>query len=151
MSLSTNASGIAAEFFVAAELVKRGFYVSPTLKNTKAVDILIVDEELQNPLLIQVKASQSKKEWKLTEKAESLVSPKLFYIFYLFNDGDDKSEFHIVPSKDVAAYTKYHHKKYLSQPKKNGEVHKDTSMRVFRDNENKYLNKWDLLKIVRKK
>lgn len=76
VALSTNESGIAAEFFVAAELAKRGFYVSPTLKNTKSVDILIVDEKLQNPLLIQVKASQNKKEWKLTDKAETLVSPK---------------------------------------------------------------------------
>jgi hypothetical protein len=146
MSLSTNESGVAAEFFVAAELAKRGFYVSPTLKNTKAVDILIVDEELQNFLLIQVKASQGKKEWKLTEKAENLISPKLFYIFYLFDDGNGKSEFHIVPSKDVAEYIKSNHKKYLSEPKKNGEERKDTSMRAFRDEENKYLDRWDLLK-----
>ena len=145
MPLSTNESGVAAEFFVAAELTKRGFYVSPTLKNTKAVDILIVDEALQNPLLIQVKASQSKKEWKLSEKAETLVSPKLFYIFYLFDDGSGKSEFHIVPSKVVAEYVKNNHKKYLSAPKKNGEEHKDTSMRAFRDADNTYLDKWDLL------
>ncbi|MBO6218209.1 MAG: hypothetical protein J6N81_01350 [Treponema sp.] len=50
MPLSTNESGVAAEFFVAAELTKRGFYVSPTLKNTKAVDILIIDEALQRNL-----------------------------------------------------------------------------------------------------
>jgi len=146
MLLSKNESGVAAEFFVAAELVKRGFYVSPTLKNTKSVDILIVDEELQNPLLIQVKASQNKKEWKLTDKAEKLVSPKLYYIFFLFDDGNGNSEFHIVPSKDVAEYVTEYHKKYLTKPKKNGDEHKDTSMRVFKDEADKYLNKWNLLK-----
>ena len=146
-TLSSGQSGVAAEFIVAAELTKRGFYVSPTLKNTKAVDILIVDEELQNPLLIQVKAKQKGKDWKLTDAAETLVSDKLFYIFYLYDDGTGKSEFHIVPSKVVAEFAAKFHKKYLAKPKKNGDPHKNTPMRVFRDDEDTYLDRWDLLRL----
>jgi hypothetical protein len=45
----------------------------------------------------------------------------------------------------VADYVKSGHKKWLETPGKKGQPHNDSSMRMFGDYEQKYLNKWDSL------
>ena len=50
-----------------------------------------------------------------------------------------------VPSKEVAKYVKREHRKWLDTPGRKGQSHNDTSMRMFRDKEGKYLGRWELL------
>lgn len=74
--LSTGLSGVAGEYFVAAELSRRGYVASINLKNTKGVDILVMNQEATRTSMIQVKTFQgSKREWILSKKADSVEGP----------------------------------------------------------------------------
>jgi hypothetical protein len=143
--LSTTLSGISGEYFVAAELSRRGYIATVTLRNTRGIDLLASNSDATKSVGIQVKAVQGKKrEWMLKDKIETEVATNLFFIFVRLNNLD-APEYFIVP-KDVAAkYAKEGHALWLATPGKKGQQHKDTSMRKFADLKNEYLGRWELL------
>lgn len=136
--------GNAGEFFVAAELERRGLTASVLMRNTKDFDILAINRETNNQYAIQVKTT-TKKGWILSDKCERIEEDDIFYAFVRIN-GFEQPEFHIVPSKIVANALKESHERWLSTLGKNGQPHNDNSIRTFLDADNKYLNKWDYLK-----
>lgn len=144
--LSTVLSGVAGEYFVAAELSRRGYIASITLRNTQGIDILASNGESTRTVGIQVKTNQgSCQEWMLNSKIENDVpSSDLFFVFVNLNVLT-KPSYHIVPRKKVSQYAKKSHAEWLSTPGKSGKPHKDTSVRKFRDPDNLYLDRWDLL------
>ena len=145
--LSNNTSGVAGEYFVAAELSRLGFITSVTLKNAKGIDILVTDENAQIFIGIQVKTTQNKRKgWVLNQKSEDFFGKDLFYVFVILNEIGKMPEFHIVPSIVVAGNVASDHKKWLEIPGKNGQKHNDNPVRLFKDEEDKYLNKWNLLR-----
>lgn len=144
--LNTVLSGVAGEYSVAAELSKRGYLASITLRNTKGVDILCSNSEATKTRGIQVKTNRgSVRSWILNQKVENYVAENLFYVFVNLNDNKKQPDFFIVPSKVVAKYCKEGHSKWLSAPGKKGQKHIDTSMRKFDDPKEEYLNRWELL------
>ncbi len=139
-------AGVSGEYFVAAELSKRGYIASITLRNTKGIDVLCSNPDATKTIGIQVKTnSSSKRSWILSKKSEDYFADKLFYVFVNLNNGHRHPDFFIVPSEYVAEYIKRSHKKWLETPGKKGQKHKDTSMRKFDDPKEKYLNRWDLI------
>ena len=144
--LSTILSGVAGEYFVAAELSRRGYIASISLRNTKGVDILAADEAGTKTALIQVKTNQgSKQSWVLGEKAEKQSSGSLFYVFVALRGKEGAPSYHVVPSAVVAKEAAENHAAWLSGTKKDGSSRKDTSMRKFSDFENKYKDAWHKL------
>lgn len=144
--LNTILSGVSGEYFVAAELSKRGKIASITLRNTKGVDILCSNSEASKTIGIQVKTNRgSNRTWLLNQKAEDYFAENLFYVFVNLNDNQKHPEYFIVPSKKVASYCKNNHANWLKTPGKNGKKHKDGTMRKFNDPNEKYLDKWNLL------
>ena len=95
--------GIAGEYFVAAELTRRGHVASLTSKNTKAIDILASNKDGSKSVAVQVKTSNCVKinKWMMTEGSEKISSENLFYIFVNMNEGQMPSYF-IIPSVYVA-------------------------------------------------
>ena len=143
--LTTGLSGVAGEYFVGAELSRRGYVASLTLKNTRGIDILASNADATKSVGIQVKTNQSRgKEWMLNKKVETDIATNLFYVFVRLNELDTP-EYYIVPRAIVSQFARENHKKWLSSPGKNGQQRNDTPMRKFRDPEGKYLNRWDLL------
>ena len=141
-------TGVAGEYFVAAELSKRGYIASITLRNTRGIDILCSNSEASKSVNIQVKASSSPtRSWILNQKAEDYFSNNFFYIFVNLNKRKEYPEFFIVPSEVVAKYCKKGHSHWIDTPGKNGQKHKDTLMRKFDDPDEKYLNRWDFLNL----
>ena len=106
--------GVAGEYLVAGELSKRGYIASITLRNTKGMDILASNSNASKSVGIQVKTTIYPRKiypsWMLSKKAEDYHSDNLFYVFVLLKDGNQRPDFYIVPSKDVAEYTKTSHK-----------------------------------------
>ncbi len=138
-------TGVSGEYFVAAELSRRGYIASITLRNTRGIDVLCSNEDASKQVSIQVKTTQkSHNSWILDKKSEDYYSPKHFYVFVSLN-GIEQPKFFIVPSKIVAKTVKKSHQKWLHGKSKTGKKRKDSSMRKFHDDEGKYLNKWDLL------
>ena len=143
--LSTGLCGVAGEYFVAAELSRRGYVASLTLRNTRGIDILASNTDATKSVGIQVKAIQgSGKEWMLNQKIENDIATNLFFVFIRLNDLN-APDYYIVPREEVARYARENHQRWLKTPGLKGRQHQDTPMRKFADNDNKYLNKWELL------
>ncbi|MEE5991626.1 MAG: hypothetical protein V3G42_00120 [Oscillospiraceae bacterium] len=138
-------TGNCGEYFVAAELERRGFTVALPMSNVKDFDILAIHRVTHKQLAIQVKTTHhSKKQWVLSAKNENLFGDDIFYIFVTLC-GLETPQYHIVPSKFVAETITSEHRKWLNTPAKNGNAHKDNSIRKFDDSNNVYLNNWDIL------
>src|SRR3989344_1895394 len=144
--LSSVLSGVAGEYSVAAELSKRGLLASITLRNTKGVDILCSNAEATKAVGIQVKTNRgSARDWILHQKAEDYFANNLFYVFVNLNHNKQPPDFFIVPRKVVAKHAKTGHTNWLGTTRKDGKPHKDNNMRKFKDLEEKYRSRWDLL------
>lgn len=145
--LTTTLSGIAGEYFVAAELSRRGYVASLTLRNTKGIDILASNSDATKSVGIQVKTNQNTgTHWVLNKKVEieSDIADNLFFVFIRLNNLQGP-EYFIVPRADVAAFARKFHELWLSGKKRDGGPRKDSDMRKFRDVDGKYRDRWDLL------
>ncbi len=139
-------TGVAGEYFVAGELSRRGHIASITLRNTRGIDVLVTNSAGSKQVGIQVKTNKgNRKAWILHEKAEKYFNKHLFYVFVNLIAEGEKPDFYIVPSKVVAKDITTGHIKHCKTPGLNGRLHKDTSMRMFYDKEDKYLEKWSIL------
>ena len=112
--LTTTLCGVAGEYFVAAELSRRGYVASLTLGNTRGIDILASNSDATRSVGIQVKAIQgSGKEWMLNQKIESEVATNLFYVFVRLNDLASP-EYFVVPKDAAAEYARTNHVRWLA-------------------------------------
>ena len=144
MATDSQLLGIAGVHLVCAELTLKNYIAILTSRNTAGIDILVSNQGGSKYKSIQVKTTRKNKDWFLNEKLEEKYSENFIYIFVNI-DKNNKAEFHIVPSKIVAETIKSGFKKWLDTPNKQGNPHNNTPARNFRDRENKYLNRWDLL------
>jgi hypothetical protein len=144
--LSSILSGVAGEYYVAAELSKRGYIASITLRNSKGVDIVCTNEDASKSAAIQVKTNRrSSRDWMLNQKSEDYFADNLFYVFVNLNDNLRPPDFFIVSSKDVATHARDSHAEWLKTPGRGGQAHNDSTVRKFSDPDEEYLNRWDLL------
>ncbi len=138
-------TGVAGEYFIAAELSRRGYVASLTSNNTKDIDLVASNASASETVCIQVKSNQgTQREWLLSRKCEAIRPESYFYIFVNLN-GLETPEYFIVPSKVVAEFATRAHQEYLTNLGKKGQQRKDNSIRKFRDEHGVYLNKWNLL------
>ncbi len=137
-------SGVAGEYFVAAELSRRGYMCSITLKNTKGIDVIVSNENSKKLVGVQVKTNNSsRKAWVLNKKAEELSEDNFIYVLVNLNRLEQLPDYYIVPSKIVAEYIKKDHKEWLNTPGEKGQSHRETDMRMFRDENDEFKNKWE--------
>ena len=84
----------------------------------------------------------------LNEKSEDFVSDSHFYVFVALGDVTLPPRYHIVPSREVAAYVYESHRKWLDTPGRNGQAHVDNPVRNSADPDDRYLGRWDLLGLI---
>ena len=145
-ALSKGLSGIAGEYFVAAELSRQGYVASLTLRNTKGIDILASNSDATRSVGIQVKTNKgTAPSWMMTSKIEDQdLADNLFFVFVRLNDGNAPS-YHVASCAAVVEYARESHRKWLRTPGRKGQSHNDTSMRKFDDPEGEYLDCWSSL------
>ena len=144
-SKNTVSIGNSGEYFVAAELERRGFTTAVPMSNVQDFDILAINKETFKQFAIQVKTTSYKtKMWTLSAKNEKLEGKNIFYCFVSLNE-NDAPEYHIVPSRIVAKNIREGHAKWLATPGRNGQKHNDNPIRKFEDPEDKYLDNWKCL------
>jgi len=138
-------AGVAGEYFVAAELSRRGHIASVSLRNTRGIDILATNQNASRSITIQCKTNQlALKVWVLSEKSEDFVSDDHFYVFVALRAVQERAAYHIVPSRAVADHISKSHRHWLRTPGRAGRKHVDNSMRKFSDPNDEYLERWDL-------
>jgi hypothetical protein len=89
-------TGLSGEFFVAAELLKRGLQTSLTLGNAKAIDLFAINER-GTQFAIQVKALRSRNHFPLDPIK---IMKKAVYVFVVLNKVGVAPDFYIVPGED---------------------------------------------------
>jgi hypothetical protein len=94
---------------------------------------------------IQVKTAQRGTGWILSAKDERYAAAKLFYVFVALAGKDGHPEFYVVPSRKVAASIRRSHARWLAAPGKQGQKHRDSTIRKFWDRRRRALNDWDVL------
>jgi hypothetical protein len=95
---------LAGEYFVAAELSKRGFNVAMTVGNAKKVDLIIEDDEVTLP--VQVKAIALKKFVGWPIKLGSSYSKNLIFVLVVLGKVDELPKYYVVDGKEVTKLTK---------------------------------------------
>ena len=145
LKLSGIQAGIAGEYLVAAELSRRGYIASLTLRNTRGIDILASNSDATKSVGIQVKTSQgAKPDWMMNKKAEDIIGKNLFYVFVCLAL-DSQLSYYVVPSRVVADHVRESHAKWLKTLGRRGQPHRDNNLRIFSDSKHKYKDRWDLL------
>ncbi len=126
-----NNTGLSGEYFVAAELYRRGWSVGMTIGNAKAVDLFA--EKGDKRIAIQVKAIYKKQNvgWPITKDR---IKKDCFYIFVNLNANKmEQPEYFICTSKEA--------NENIKEYKKRGIVN-----RYLLNNE-LYLDNWNKLEI----
>jgi hypothetical protein len=105
-------TGMRGVFLVAAELVARGFVVSPTSRNAMGADLLVTDAACVNPRSVQVKTNAKPAPfWLVGRKAGHLVSRSHIYVLVNIRQGVSEHEYFVVPSKVLAENVHVEHRK----------------------------------------
>ena len=92
-------TGLAGEFFVAAELLKRGFQTSVTFGNAKAIDLVAVHPVSGRVFTVQVKAVRSRNVFPI---AHNRVQRDQIYVFAILNKPGEAVQYYIVPGSVLA-------------------------------------------------
>jgi hypothetical protein len=143
---SPQLAGVAGEYFVAAELSRRGHVASISLRNTRGIDIIATNQTASRSVTIQCKTNQlGRKAWLLNEKSENFVRAGHFYVFVVLGGVLERPSYHIVPSRVVAKHISASHRQWRRKPRRDGLPHGDSTMRKFSDPNDDYLEKWNLL------
>lgn len=143
--LSKQLSGISGEYFVAGELSRRGFLAAITLRNSESIDILANSIFTNKQICFQLKTSQGKRKWPLSEKVEKDKSKNKIYIFVNLLDENSLPEYFLIDALTLSVIIEEGHKKCLSAPNKKGEIHNNTKFREFNDINGKYIKNWKIL------
>ncbi len=145
MDNNTISTGNCGEYFVAAELERRGYTVAIPMSNVEDFDILAINRKTHKQIAVQIKTNKTeKKVWMLKKRNEELVGENVYYVFVILN-GLNNPEYHIVPSTIVSNSIKEQYIKWLEAPGKNGQQHNDSTIRKFYDIDDLYLDNWKAL------
>jgi hypothetical protein len=102
MASKRQMTGMLGVYLTAAELVKRGFIVSPTSRSALGADLLVTDQRCHKAWSVQVKTNRSNaKFWLAGKKTKEIKSPTHIYIFVSLPK-DNTARYFVVPSKIVA-------------------------------------------------
>ena len=130
MNLYTTSIGNSGEYFVAAELERRGFTVAVPMSNTKDFDILAINRETNRQVALQVKTNRGKgKYWLLNKKSEELKGNNIYYVLLCLNELE-QPEYYIVESELIADSMQKGYQQWLQEEGKKEKRH-ETTMRKF--------------------
>ena len=128
--IQSSSTGLSGEYFVAAEMLRRGFSVGITMGNAKAIDILA--EKNGKQFIIQVKAIYKKKNvgWPMMKDK---VNTKIFFVFVNLN-GDKMSnpDYYISTGKEAKGKVKQYTTRGIID--------------VSSLNNEHFINRWDKIK-----
>jgi len=145
-----NLTGVTGEYYVCAELGKRGILALTTPKNNPLYDVVAISGDAKRTIAIQVKTMSlgNKQGWKLGKDICVRKNNNNLYVV-LVNLKQDV-EFYIYKYDDLSKRVEEDFDKYMSTPKRDGNAKKDGGFRWhdfknFIKKDHKRKNKWELL------
>jgi len=144
-------TGVSGEYFIAAELSRRGWIAVLTLKNTPNIDLIASTPDGKRTINVQVKTRSvgNRQGWILNESIETIVPGKNFYIAFVDLKGiDSQPDYYIIPRNLFAKWIAKRHQEWLARPGKHGKAHVDNPIRAFDKPQfqefEKYHNNWKI-------
>jgi hypothetical protein len=147
-----------SQFFVAAELCRRGFVANVTLGNCPNVDILCTNKDASRFVHVQVKTFRpGDRTVSVGKKAEKDYGDTFFWVLAGIPEPGQKADFmyYIIPSAVMAKNVRGQHEAWATTPGKKGQKRNaDTTIRALELPPRKghsgwefseYLNRWDLI------
>lgn len=131
--MERNNSHLAGEYFVAAELYRRGFSVGMTIGNAKAIDLFASKEN--RTVSIQVKAIRNRKSSGWPMMRDKIIKD-ILYIFVNLND-QQIPEYYIATANEA--------RKKVKQYSTRGIIYAT----AFKSKE--FIGRWDKLELVEKR
>jgi hypothetical protein len=152
---NNNLVGTAGEYFVCAELCRRGFLALLTPKNNPLFDVIASDQEGARAVSIQVKTRsiRNKQGWKLGKDiCNRRSNPNLFVVLVNLEE-QDLPEFYIYEYDELADAVDRKYKAYMSTPKRDGGKRKDVGFRWhdtkdFTDDDRRRCNDWSPIEAI---
>lgn len=92
-------TALAGEFFVAAELLKRGLQTSITFGNAKSIDLLAVNTKTRRTFTVQVKSLRKRNFFPISHDR---VQREHVYVFAVLNKPGQSVQYFIVPGTILA-------------------------------------------------
>ena len=146
-----NITGVSGEYFVAAELSRRGWIAVLTLKNTPNIDVIATTPDGSRTLNIQVKTRSigNRQGWILNKGIETVLPGNNFYIAFVDLVGEnEKPDYFLIPKNLFAKWIAKHHQEWLAAPGRSGHVRVDNPIRAFDKAQfgvfEKYHNNWSI-------
>lgn len=124
--LNKQLSGIAGEYYVAAELSRNGYLAAVTLRNSDSIDILASDVDGKNQIAVQVKTTQGKDKWILNKKVENEANAfdNKYFVFVSLPDNKQlQPQYSIIKASDLGKFITKAHQDWLMMPGKNRTDH----------------------------
>lgn len=146
-----NITGVSGEYFVGAELSRRGWITVLTLKNTPNIDIIATTPDGERALNIQVKTRsiRNRQGWMLNKGIGTIVFNDNFYIAFVDLKGiDEKPDYYLIPKNLFAKRIAKRHQEWLAKPGRRGRAHVDNPIRAFDKPQfgvfEEYHNNWNI-------
>ena len=151
-NISKNLVGVAGEYYVCAELCRRGILALVTPKNNPLYDIVAADPLGSKSVSIQVKTMslQNKQGWRLNKDiCIKRDNPNLFVVLVKLND-NGTNDYYLYEHDILAARVAGLYGDYMRIPKRDGSPRRDVDFRwfdlkYFNEADHSRRNRWELL------
>jgi len=157
MTKEKSTRGNASQFFIAGELCRRGYSAVVTLGNTPNTDVLCSNMEGTKFVHIQVKTFVPGNETcTVGVKSENDFGNNFFWVLGGIPKPEQNAEFeyYVIPSRVMAKNVVEAHQLWLRTPGRNGQAHKENTVRTVHIppkisrsgwDITEYRNRWDLI------
>ena len=151
-SALNNLVGTAGEYYVCAELCRRGYLALMTPKNNPVFDVVATSRDGTKTVSIQVKtrSMRNMQGWKLGADMEAEDHPKGLFVVLVNMHDNAPPDFYIYKHKELGKRVKAVYSAYMAKPKKDGTPKKEVGFRwfdevSFTDDDRKRKNVWDAI------
>lgn len=146
---SNNLIGTAGEYFVCAELCRRGYVALLTPKNNPLFDVIASTQDGSRTVSIQVKTRSihNKQGWKLGKGITVTRNALGLFVVLVNLEEEGLPEFYVYEYDALAEVVDKNYRAYLAKPKRDGTQRKEVGFRwhdtsYFCDDDRGRRNNW---------
>src|SRR5262245_21290686 len=127
MSAANNLVGTAGEYYVCAELCRRGYLALLTPKNNPVFDVVVTNAEGSKSVSVQVKtrSERNKQGWKLGVDITTNEAPPGMFIALVNLVPEALPEVYVYEYAVLSSRVSALYAKYMAKPKRDGSARKD--------------------------
>ena len=149
LTSSNNLVGTAGEYFVCAELCRRGYLALLTPKNNPLFDVIASTQDGSKTVSVQVKTRsiRNKQGWKIGKDITVKKNDAGLFVVLVNLEEEGLPEFYIYEYDALADVVDRNYKSYMAKPKRDGTKHKNVGFRwhdtkLFSDDDRSRKNNW---------